>query len=109
MAKQVPIRANVAAQTFDITLDNVSYTMVAKWNSRSEYWTLDISDVDGNIFITGLCLKLGASLLVPFNFDIGELIMIDDTSTGLEATLDNIGVTSRLIYFTQDELEAIAA
>ena len=109
MAKQIPIRAEVSAQTFDIVLDDVSYSMSAKWNSRSEYWTLDISDVDGNVIIIGLCLKLGAGLLSPFNFDIGELIMIDDTSTGLEASLDNIGITSRLVYFTQDELEDIAA
>ena len=108
MATEIPIRADIPSQTFDITLNSLVYTLTVKWNSRSEYWTLDIVDADAVTLITGLCLKLGARLLRPFNFDIGEFIMIDDTSTGTEATLSSIGITSRLIYFTPEELEAVS-
>lgn len=107
MAVEVPIRANVSSQTFDITLNDIAYTLTANWNSRSEFWTLDIIDENGVNLLIGLCLKLGARLLRAFNFGIGELIVVDDTSTGTEASLTNIGVSSRLIYFAPDELEAV--
>lgn len=107
MAVQIPIRANVSSQVFDITLNSLAYTLTARWNSRSEFWTLGIVDGDGVGLVKGLCLKLGARLLRAFNLDIGELIVIDDTNTGTEASLSNIGVTSRLLYFTPDELEVI--
>lgn len=109
MAVEVPIRANVPAQTFDIVLDGVSYTMVAKWNSRSTFWTLDILQEDQSSLILGVCLKLGARLLQQFNLNIGDFIMIDDTGTGQEASLSNIGISTRLVYFTSTELEALAA
>lgn len=107
MAVQIPIRANVPAQTFDITLNDLAYTLTAKWNSRSEFWTLDIVDENGIDLLVGLCLKLGARLLRAFNLDIGEMIVVDDTSTGTEASLTNIGISTQLIYFTPDEIEAV--
>jgi len=109
MSVQIPILANIPAQTFDISLDGISYNMTAKWNSRSEFWTLDILDEDDNVIILGLCLKLGTFLLKQFNLNIGELIVVDDTNTGTESSLTNIGVSTSLVYFTQEELEIIEA
>ena len=102
------MRANVASQTFDIVLNELAYNLTAKWNSRSEFWTLDIVDENNVTLIAGLCLKLGVRLLRAFNLGVGELIVIDDTSTGIEASLSNIGITTRLVYFTPTEIEAIS-
>jgi hypothetical protein len=41
--------------------------------------------------------------------NIGELIVVDDTDTGSEASLTNIGISTSLVYFTQEELEIIEA
>lgn len=109
MAVEVPIRANIAAQTFDVVLNGISYTLTAKWNSRSEIWFLDIQDEDGNNLILGVALKLGARLLKQFNLGIGDFIMVDDTATNTEANLSNISVSTRLVYFAPDEIAEIEA
>ena len=106
MAIEIPILANISTQRFDISLNDIAYSLAVKWNSRSEFWTLDITNEDGLVLLTGLCLKLGSRLLRPFNLDIGEIIVIDDTSTGTEASLANISVSTRVIYFTPNEIEA---
>ena len=109
MPVEIPIQLNVSSQTFDIALNGVSYSMNAKWNSRSGFWTLDIIDEDQNNLLLGLCLKLGARLLEPFNLDIGDFFMVDDTGKGIEASLSNIGVSTHLVYYTPDEIEVILA
>jgi len=107
MAVEIPIQPNISSQTFDITLNGVSYNMKAIWNSRSEFWTLDIFDENQNALVYGVCLKLGARLLNQFNLGIGELFIIDDTGTGIDASLTNIGSSTHLYYYTPDEIEAI--
>ena len=107
MAVKIPIRAELSTQTFDIILNSLAYTMTAKWNSRSKFWTLDIADENDVTLILGLCLKLGVRLLRPFGLQIGELIIVDESNTGAEASLTNIGVTSSLVYFTPDEIDIV--
>ena len=109
MPVSIPIRASVSIQKFDIALDNIVYQMVAKWNSRSEFWTLDIFDENGGDVVLGIALKLGARLLKQFGLDMGEMIIVDDTNSGTEASLSSFGISTTLVYFTPAELEAIAA
>lgn len=96
--KNIPIQANIPAQSFSIVLNGVGYNMSAKWNSRAGFWTLDIADEDGAIIISNIALKAGLDLLYPFNLGIGGLYVYDVSETGKEATLNNIGTEVILVY-----------
>lgn len=104
MPSTIPIQPNVPSQSFSIVLDSVSYNMLAKWNSRSEFWTLDIFDDNQNVIISDIALKAGMNLLAPFNFNIGALVVVSASEAAMEMTLSNVGTEVVLLYLTNNEI-----
>ena len=100
--KNIPIQAGAPAQSFSIVLNDVGYNMSAKWNSRAEFWTLDIADEDGTVILSNIALRAGLDLLAPFNLGMGSLHVYDVSETGKEATLNNIGTDVVLVYMEPD-------
>lgn len=100
--KTIPIIAGNPAHTFSIVLNNITYNMTARWNSRAEFWTLDIADENKSMLIANIALKCGLDLLEPFNLNIGNLYATDITKSGLEPSLDNIGTDVLLVYIAPE-------
>ena len=105
--KQIPLTTGTPAQTFRITLNNISYSMDAKWNSRASFWTLDIADENKVSIVNGITLKTGSDLLSPYNFGIGGLYVYNASDTEPDATLETIGVDAVLVYLTPEENDAL--
>lgn len=102
MPFEIPIQAGIPAQSFSIVLNEVGYNLTAAWNSRAEFWTLDIADEDGIIILSNIALRAGLDLLYPFNLGMGSLHVYDVSETGKEATLNNIGTEVILVYTEPD-------
>jgi hypothetical protein len=63
----------------DVQLEGEIYTLRGTWNSRAEYWLLDIETADGDRLISGIRLVLGWPLLFDQHKDDlppGELFVV---------------------------------
>lgn len=106
MARQIytiPISAGVPSQLLSISLNDVAYNIAFRWNSRGEFWSMDIRDENNVLILGGVSLKTGLDLLSPFNLGIGEIYSVDVTNSGLEMTLDNAGIETQIVYLTPED------
>lgn len=71
-------------------LDFQPYRKVPSWNVSLFK--------DGDPLVLGLVLTGGCDLLSPYHLDIGSLSLEGD-----EPTLDNIGISNKLIWTSEDE------
>ena len=101
--KTIPISPNIPAQRFSIVLNEIAYNMCVVWNSRSQFFTLDIADENDVVLKANIALRCGLDLLSPFNLGMGRLYAVDMTQTGQEPTLENIGSDVFLFNITDDE------
>ncbi len=60
-------------------------------------WSLDISR-EGEMLIPGAMLEPGAVISQPYEANIGRFVF-----TGLDVTLDNLGVDNQLVWIPDDE------
>lgn len=83
-------------------LEGQSYTFEFNWNSRTDRWTLNISNVDGTRILDGATLAIGIDLIrtIPSTFDYvppGRLYVAGKD----DPTIDTIGSTF-LLYEESD-------
>lgn len=102
MTTSIEIQPNTPSQSFSITLEERSVDITISWNSRASFWSMSISEND-SFLIRGIALKVGLNLLEQYNFELGALLVVDVTNSGLEANLSNINSSAFLIHFTQEE------
>lgn len=112
MSTIIPL-TSAPSSIFEITLNDRVITMQTKYNARGSgitrtvpYWTIDLTEGQLNLAI-GLALVLGVDILRQLNLGIGEIIMVDLTSTHTEATSETLGTDVVMLYTTPDELEAL--
>ena len=103
MISEIVITPNVPYQKLFIQIGNETITFYIKWNSRFGFWSADIARSEDEYLITGLALMSGNDLFSPFNFELGELYVIDLTGSGGEMTLDNVGIDFKLISIYENE------
>jgi hypothetical protein len=104
MILQLPFSSDYA-QTFTVQLGNVKYDFVAKYNSRSGCWSVDMSEtVSGRIMFQGSFLTLGVDILAPYNFGIGSIFSVDTTGQGQEAGADDFGSRVLVYWVSPDEV-----
>lgn len=90
MANVFNIPLAPAAQTFDVILNGVDYTMRLVWNTVAQCWVLDINDNLGNPIAQGIPLLDGADMLQQLaSFGFGGAMMVDVVPSF--ATLGTIG------------------
>jgi len=66
-----------------VRLDNVLYTIRARWNTSREYWTLDIFDSSGLPIIYGQKIVLNTEIIRRYNdprLPAGQIYPIDITN-----------------------------
>ncbi len=102
---EIPIESGLPSQTLKVDLEGNTYNFRIIFNSRVCVWTMDISDEADNTLCSGVAMVLGADLINQFNLGIGKLIMIENGSTGLDATADDLG--DRIILAHLEEGETI--
>lgn len=104
MILELPLTAD-PAQTFTCQLGDIKYFIQVRFNSRSGVWTLDLlDDATRVLLLAGAPIVLGVDILEACNFGIGSLIAVDLSSTGLDATVEDLGTRVALFWVSPDEV-----
>lgn len=89
-------------QSITIQLVNVTYTMIAMWNTVANAWVLNIADINQVPIVSGIPLITGANLLEQYdylNFG-GALFVQTDNDVDAVPTFDNLGINGHLFFIT---------
>jgi hypothetical protein len=100
MTTLVEIPLTPTSKTFQVTLSGVAYAMAITW--RDPYaWFLDIATVTGTKMVSGIPLVAGIDLLQPYpQYQFGgQLIVVSDGDPTADPTVDNLGITSHLVFY----------
>tara|TARA_R100001480_G_C4631728_1_gene168022 strand:- start:235 stop:564 length:330 start_codon:yes stop_codon:yes gene_type:complete len=95
----------------EITLENTPYVLRFTFNSRGNFWTMDILDRDENDLINGVRLLLGVEFLrqhPDIGLPLGMMFVIDETgdTTPIQQG-DFLSERVKLTYATEAEVEAV--
>ncbi len=103
MATALEIPLTPEPQSFRVQLVGVFYSMIVRWNVRSECWVLDIADASDLPLISGIPLITGTDLLGQYKYVGigGQLIVQSDNDTNAVPTYKNLGTLGHL-YFIPD-------
>jgi hypothetical protein len=87
-------------QTFQVTLNNVTYTMILLWNQFANCWMLDINDVNNTPILNSIPLLAGRDLLKQFGYKNigGYLITYNMSNYLLPPGYADLGVSSLLQF-----------
>ena len=100
MVMEIPIEGGAinAHHEFDVTLGDNFLTMQLNYLSTDQ-WALDIYR-DGSVLVAGAMLNVNADIIGAWGLqdDIGVLTM-----TGVDVTLDNLGIENHLLWQAPDE------
>lgn len=94
--------------TEEVTLEGIPYTFRFDWNSRGEFWSMDIYDREKNPLILGRRIMLDYEILRQFpdrELPPGELYVIDP-SLNFDPIQQNDFIDNRvsLVYLEEDEI-----
>jgi hypothetical protein len=91
-------------QTFQLTLDNISYQMQVVWNWVMQAWVLDIYDIQGDALVLGIPMVTGADLLEQYAYlgFTGKLVVESDQDTLAPPTFTNLGLLAHLYYLPNE-------
>jgi hypothetical protein len=110
MPQVLPFQPSLPNYRFSTSLGDTTYRFNVRWNSRDEAWYFDLSDDEGDLIVTGVKIVLGALLVARSADDRipnGALLAGDTSNTGIDATLDDLGVRVFVYFYSPDELEEI--
>lgn len=90
------------AQTFQLTLAGVLYTLRVSWCDPAQAWTLDIADLNGVPIVNGIPIVTGTDLLGQYAYlgIEGQLIVQTDSDVDAVPTYTNLGIAGRLYFVT---------
>lgn len=100
MLFEIPLLPDSADQTLDITLDEVPYTLRILWNVRFEYYSLSISERNGDMIIENI--KLVADFLLVQRFQRlkikGEILVLPRNDKSEPITFESLSRNHGLFY-----------
>jgi len=107
MAEIIPFTPGDPNQDLTVTLDGEPWGIVARWNGRDNAWYLDIYEADRKPIAMSIKVVLGVKLGRKYThrfFSNRALIAWDESNTGIEAGLDDLGSRVSVIYMTEADL-----
>lgn len=106
----LPVRNDVTNYDFDVELDGVVFNLRFYFNSRDEYWYLDLRTEAGAPLILGRRIVVDGPLTKRFRdagLPAGEIGLVDMRQKAIEATQESFGVDNLLMYLDAAELAAL--
>lgn len=106
----IPIGNQYAATTQEVVIDNKLLRLDVHWNTRGEFWSLDIYDDQAEPIVLGIKLVLGTGLLDRYTspkLPRGELMLVDTTDTLAKVGYDDLGTSALLVFMSAEELSAL--
>lgn len=100
---EIPL-INSPDQTLDIELDNVPYTLRVLYNERFGYFSLTISEKDGDMLLSNIKMVNNYPLVKRYqrlNMK-GDLYFIHKGGKTTRPTLDEIGIEYGLYYYDDE-------
>jgi hypothetical protein len=87
-------------QTLQVTLNNVTYTLILLWNQFADCWMLDINDVNNTPILNSIPLLAGRDLLKQFVYKNigGYLITYNTVNPLLPPGYSDLGTSSFLQF-----------
>lgn len=95
----IPTDASLYAYKEEIVLNDVSYIFNFEWNSRFEYWSLSILDVNENSLVAGIKLVYGIDLFAQFPANgLPEGSLVLNGGDYLRIAEKELGATVELLF-----------
>lgn len=97
-----------AAQTFQIALAGVTYSITMWWSSTADCWNISIADANQIPIIDSIPLVTGVDLLGPFDYLQfgGQLVVQTDHSPDSVPTYTNLGTTGHVYFVVKTTITA---
>ena len=105
MASIIPLNLDPAS-TFEISLEDGDFSFRVYYSTVADVWIMDLTK-DGELLVNGIRLVAGQDLMLPFNFEIGQWFMVNLCDNRLDATRDDLGIDTVLLYSPQAELAEV--
>lgn len=98
---EIPVRADIPAYQFQITLDGTVYTLKFRFNVRMDRWIMDIADTDEEAILSGIPMLYGLPLVQRFELEElppGKFVVVDETGEERNPTRTGFGDDFKLLY-----------
>lgn len=108
MSVLIPFFNDQASFQEEVVLDEIPYVFKFTYNTRMEFWTMNILTKDLEPIVQGIKIVLSYELISRFaNPDLpqGQLYALDSGITETEVTRDNLGNIIQLVYVEADEVD----
>lgn len=99
--QKIPVRSDLPAYEFDITLDGKIFNLSFAWNDRSELWSMDIFDENGNELLMGVPILTNWDLIGRFRMKTlppRMFLCVDTAGEGKNPGIDDFGSRVILVY-----------
>lgn len=96
-----PARNDLPWYTFQISLSNVIFTALMRYNTRMQRWILDLSDPSGTAILVGIPVLIERNLTgqyVTLAVPDGLLFSTDDTGKQNQPTQYDFGISHSMWY-----------
>ena len=106
------LQASQTLQDFEyrVELDEETFTLRFRWNTRAATWFVDISDSDEEPIVMGRPLNLDTTLLRQFRHLAvpgGDLMSYDSTKAKVRAGVTDLGERVLVLYLEAAQLAAV--
>lgn len=99
--QQIPVRSDLPAYDFKITLDAVVYQLSFTWSERAQLWTMDIADENEEPIAMGI--RMFASVPSTYiykdpRFPARQFLVLDTAGKNKNPGRDDFGSRVLLLY-----------
>ena len=97
----IPVRADLPAYTFQITLETKLFTLTFRFNERMDRWIMDIADEDEVDLLLGTLIITEWNLIERFKDDRlppGEFFALDESGERKSPGREDLGNDVKLFY-----------
>ena len=103
--QEIPLLAGYADQTADVTIAGEPYTIRMLWNERFGYWSLSLSERDGNELLTNIKCVNNYPLVSRYRKTTfaGDLFFVHRGGKTYRPTYDDVGDRYGLFYYDPEE------
>jgi hypothetical protein len=98
---QIPVRSDIPAYEFQITLEGTPYRLSFRYNRRRERWAMDIKNQQGDSILSGIPILVGMDLTSRFRAEggpPGRFFAVDSSNQDLPPTEADLGNRVLLYY-----------
>lgn len=93
-----------------ITLDNIQFNLIFRWNAMNQYWVMDILTSEDEPVIFGVKLVTNYNLLAQYSMNNkppGNILCQNIVGQWIAIRRYDMGQTTELVYYIKGELEAL--